>query len=276
MSRPLIDFGPVADDYARHRPGFPNPFFDHVRQYHIGVAGQRVLDLGTGTGTLARGFAQRGCRVIGLDPSPEMLSEAIALTRTAGLAVQYVRAWAEATGMKADAFDVVCAGQCWHWFDRGRAAAEATRVLRSGGYALIAYFTYLSEPGTPGEATEELVLRHNPDWALAGSDGRVPLFANDLTEQGLSHVDTFEFDTDVLFTHAAWRGRLRACNGVFAMPPEKVAAFDADLTALLRERYSDPFPAPHRIFGIVARKLGVDSQQLRVKSKGEDGRGVRS
>lgn len=254
MSRPLIDFGPAATDYARHRPGFPEIFFDHVSGYGIGVAGQRVLDLGTGTGTLARGFARRGCRVIGLDPSAEMLSEAITLTRSAGLAVHYVRAWAEATCLKANAFDVVCAGQCWHWFDRRRAAAEAARTLRAGGYGLIAYFTYLSEPGTPGVPTEELVLRYNPTWALAGSDGRVPGFAHDLTEHGLTHVDTFEFDTDVVMTHAAWRGRLRACNGVLMMPPENAAAFDADLAALLRARYPDPFPVAHRIFGIVARK----------------------
>jgi SAM-dependent methyltransferase len=254
MSRPHIDFGTVAGDYARHRPGFPPEFFDYVRRYHIGEAGQRVLDLGTGTGTLARGFAHRGCQVVGIDPSPEMLREAAALSGAAGLRVHYVRAWAEATGLRSDTFDVVCAGQCWHWFDRARAAAEVARVLRRNGHALLAYFTYLSEPGMPGAATEELVLRHNPTWALAGSDGRVPRFATDLTGPGLAHVDTFEFDLDVVFTHADWRGRIRACNGVFSMPSQQVAAFDADLAALLRERYSDPFPVPHRIFGIVAQK----------------------
>jgi putative AdoMet-dependent methyltransferase len=39
--------------------------------------GDRVLDIGTGTGDLARRFAQnRGCRVVGLDPSPGMIAEA--------------------------------------------------------------------------------------------------------------------------------------------------------------------------------------------------------
>ena len=53
--------------------------------------------------------------------------------KTPGPLAQYLRAWAEATGLRADTFDVVCAGQCWHWFDRARAAAEVTRVLRAHG-----------------------------------------------------------------------------------------------------------------------------------------------
>ena len=57
------------------------------------------------------------------------------------------------------------------------------------------------------------------------------------------------------FTHESWRGRLRACNGVFVMPPAKLAAFDADLAALLVEQYPEPLSVPHRIYGIVAEKV---------------------
>jgi SAM-dependent methyltransferase len=254
MARPLVDFGVSAGDYARHRPGFPDVFFGHVRRYGIGLAGQWVVDIGTGTGALARGFAQRGCRAVGVDPSPEMLHEAVALTPAAGLRADYVRGRAEATGLAAGRFDLLCAGQCWHWFDRVAAAAETWRILRPGGHVLIAYFSYLSEPGTLGGVTEELVLRHNPAWPLAGSDGRASWLIPDLTHQGFEHIDTFEFDMPIAFTHASWRGRLRACNGVMTLPPEQLAAFDADLAALLAEGYPEPLLVPHRIYGIVARK----------------------
>jgi SAM-dependent methyltransferase len=254
MPRPLIDFGVAAADYGRHRPGFPDQFFDHVRRYGIGVAGQRVLDLGTGTGTLARGFALRGCQSMGLDPSPQMLEQAKALDHEAGVVVRYVEAGAEETGLPSVSFDVACAGQCWHWFDRPRVAAEVTRLLRRGGFALIAYFTYLSEPGGVGAATEALILKHNPTWPFAGSDGRAAGFVNDLTAAGLQYIDTFEFDLDISMSHEAWRGRQRACNGVLTLPPETIAAFDADLAELLARNYPDPLPVPHRIFGVVARK----------------------
>ena len=57
-----VDFGKTADDYAAHRAGFPRALFDRLAAMGIGRSGQRLLDLGTGTGTLARGFAGGGPR----------------------------------------------------------------------------------------------------------------------------------------------------------------------------------------------------------------------
>jgi hypothetical protein len=57
------DFGATAQDYVRHRAGFPDSLFDRLSGFGIGKPGQPVVDLGTGTGTVARGFARRGCRV---------------------------------------------------------------------------------------------------------------------------------------------------------------------------------------------------------------------
>jgi ubiquinone/menaquinone biosynthesis C-methylase UbiE len=249
-----IDFGKVADDYAQHRPGFPRQFFDHVHEAGVGLPGQRVLDVGTGTGTLARGFARRGCIAVGLDPSAAMLAEAARLAACEGLTIQWVTASAEETGLPEAHFDIVCAGQCWHWFDRSRAAAEAMRVLRSGGRALIAYFNYLSIPGTVGAATEEIVLRYNPTWTFAGQDGPHPQFASDLTAAGFLRERTFDFVLPVTFTHEDWRGRFRACNGVLTLPREAVAAFDADLDRMLRDHYPDPLVSDHRICGVLAEK----------------------
>src|ERR1700719_1216148 len=68
--RPVgVDFGTTAQDYAAHRAGFPKELFDRLATMGIGRSGQRLLDLGTGTGTLARGFARRGASVVGTDPS---------------------------------------------------------------------------------------------------------------------------------------------------------------------------------------------------------------
>jgi SAM-dependent methyltransferase len=250
-----IDFGPAAGDYARHRPGFPPAFFEHVAGLGIGIAGQRVLDLGTGTGTLACGFAERGCRVVGLDPSPAMLAEAASAATQANLAVRWVTARAEATGLPDGDFDLVCAGQCWHWFDRPRAAAEARRLLAPGGRVLIAYNSYLADPGTVGAATEEIVLRYNPTWQWAGEDGRHPRYVADLEGAGFGHRSTFDFVVPVAFTHEGWRGRFRACNGVLTLPPEPIAAFDAELAHLLAARFPEPVISEHRLFGIVAEKL---------------------
>jgi SAM-dependent methyltransferase len=252
--RLLVDFGRAADDYAKHRPGFPAEFYDHVRHAGVGLPGQRVLDLGTGTGTLARGFAERGCVAVGVDPSPAMLAEATKAATAEGLAVTWVCARAEATDLPDRDFDVVSAGQCWHWFGRSRAAAEAVRLLRPGGRLVIAYFTYLPLPGTVGAATEEIILRHNPTWPWAGLDGRHERYVADLLTAGLRHRSTLDLEVPVAFTHESWRGRIRACNGVLTLPPETVAAFDAELARVLSDRFPEPVISDHRLFVIIAEK----------------------
>ena len=129
------------------------------------------------------------------------------------------------------------------------------RLLRDGGRVLIAYFSYLPLPGSVGTATEDLVLRYNPTWKWAGEDGRHAAFADDLVDAGFETPHLFEFDLPVRFTHEAWRGRIRACNGVLSLPADAVAAFDAYLARLLAESFPEPLVVEHRIFGIVAGKL---------------------
>jgi ubiquinone/menaquinone biosynthesis C-methylase UbiE len=70
------DFGRTASDYARHRAGFPDAFFERLFADGSVHRGDAVLDLGTGTGTVARGLAQRGCEVTGLDHSAPLLAQA--------------------------------------------------------------------------------------------------------------------------------------------------------------------------------------------------------
>ena len=112
-----VDFGKTADDYARHRAGFPGSFFQRISDLGIARPGLRALDLGTGTGTVARGLAQLGLSVTGLDPSDDLTAQARALDAAAGVEIDYVTAKAEDTGQPEGHFDLVTAGQCWHWFE---------------------------------------------------------------------------------------------------------------------------------------------------------------
>jgi SAM-dependent methyltransferase len=249
-----VDFGKAASDYAQHRPGFPPRFFDEVARFNIGTVGQRVLDLGTGTGTLARGFSERGCSVVGVDPSPGMLEQAARLAAEAKLEIAWVEARAEETGLAKSSFDAISAGQCFHWFDRPRASAECHRLLRPGGRIVVAYFSYLPEPSSVAEATEALVLKHNRAWGWAGHDGRYFEALPDLEHAGFQERGTFDFVMPVQFTHEAWRGRFRACNGVLTQPPRAIAAFDEELKELLVERFSEPFISEHRLWGIVLER----------------------
>jgi SAM-dependent methyltransferase len=247
------DFGKTAGDYGRHRAGFPDEFFERLKSAGILRAGMRALDLGTGTGTIARGLALRGCEVTGLDRSTPLMEQAAELDRNAGVVVKYVNAAAEETGMAPAEFDLVTAGQCWHWFDRPRAATETRRVLKPGGMLVIAHFDWIPLSGNMTEATEKLIEKHNPKWKLAGGLGIHPLWPRDMAVAGFANIETFSFDIDAIYTHEAWRGRIRASAGVGAsLAPQQVAAFDDELRAMLAERWpEDPMRVMHRVFAAI-------------------------
>lgn len=245
-----VDFGRTARDYAAHRAGFPYAFFDLLAARRYARPGQDALDLGTGTGTVARGLASLGLTATGLDPSRELLDEARALDKAAGVSVTYLTGTAEATGLAPGRFDLITAGQCWHWFDRPAATAEAARLLRPGGRLLIAHFDWLPLPGNIVQATEDLILRHNPDWAGAGGTGIYPAWLADLAQGGFRGLETMSFDITQPYSHTAWRGRVRASAGIAAsLGDDETAAFDADLARLLaRDAPTEPLQIAHRVW----------------------------
>lgn len=161
-----IDFGATASDYAKYRAGFPSSLFNKLSEYGIGLPGQNVVDIGTGTGTLARNFAMRGCHVIGIDPSTSLLEQAKQLDLANNVKVNYRQASAENTGLEDSSADVVTAGQCWHWFDRPRAIQEVIRILKANGYIAIAHFDWVPLKGNVVEATEHLIQAYNSDWNM--------------------------------------------------------------------------------------------------------------
>jgi 2-polyprenyl-3-methyl-5-hydroxy-6-metoxy-1,4-benzoquinol methylase len=106
------DWNRTAQDYARHRAGFPDWFYDRMAERGLFRKNAQILDIGTGTGYLGRGFALRGCTVTGLDVAPGMMEAARHLDAAAGVSIRYLQAPAEATGLPAGSFDLVTAGTC--------------------------------------------------------------------------------------------------------------------------------------------------------------------
>jgi len=251
-----IDFGAVADAYARYRPGFPDVLYDRLAGYGVGLRGQTIIDVGTGTGNLARGFARRGAHVIGIDPDERLMAQARRLDAAVGVSVDYRVGRAEAVPLPDASADVVSAGQCWHWFDAPAAAREFHRLARPGGRAVLAYFDWLVHPGNVVEATERLILEHNPSWRLSGGNGFHPEALPHLHAAGFGAVETFSTDTELSYTHEGWRGRIRSSSGSgAALSRERADVFDAALARLLATSFPvEPLRIPYRVFAIVAAR----------------------
>lgn len=251
----IVDFGPTTTDYSNHRAGFPAGIYSALESRGCRLAGAALLDLGSGTGTLTRGCAERGAQAVGLDIAPAMLRQARALAAEAGLAAAFCVARAECLPFGAAAFDLVTAGQCWHWFDRLRAAAEVRRVLRPGGTLVICHFDWIPLPGNLVAATEALIEAHNPEWRMGGGSGLYPAWLADAAGAGFRDLETFSHDLEVPYSHAGWRGRIRASAGVGgSLPAAAVARFDEALAALLAKDFpAEPLAVPHRLWALLAR-----------------------
>ncbi|MFT6627620.1 MAG: SAM-dependent methyltransferase [Flavobacteriales bacterium] len=263
-NRLYTDFGNAAQDYATHRAGFPENFFDELVLRRYVSPGQQVLDLGTGTGTLAIGLAERGLYVVGLDRSADMIAQAQQIP-TPSDRVTWTVARAEETGLADNSVDVVIAGQCWHWFDPERAAAEVKRVLRPGGTLIIARFDWVNRPAQVVEASLGLVdawcpRTRNP-WYSVPDALQYPTVLASLIRAGFGPThDAFSLWVDVHYTHEAWRGRMRASAPIGGtLDAAGVAGYDRALSDLLATVYADDpvLSVPHRAFACVVRSASV-------------------
>lgn len=140
-------------------------------------AGDRVLDVACGTGTLTRtaaGLAGRGL-VTGLDPNDEML----AVARRRDPEIDWRAGRAEAIPLPDDTFDAVVSQFGFMFFDDQRAAlAEMMRVLRSGGRMAVAVCDAIDH--SPGYAVF-VELLHRLFGAEVAESFRAPFSMGDRT-----------------------------------------------------------------------------------------------
>ena len=97
--------------------------------------GERILDLGCGTGQLTQQIAESGAEVTGLDSSPEMIGQA----RQNYPALRFVLADAASMQLEQE-FDAIFSNAALHWMlDARQVARSMARALKQGG-RLIAEF----------------------------------------------------------------------------------------------------------------------------------------
>lgn len=240
--------------FSAYRAGFPDSLAERLHPFGFGFAGQRILDLCCGFGDLTRMFAARGCQVTALDASSVALEQA--RITCDGLAVDFIEAQAECTGLPDRHFDAIIAGQCWHWLERRRAAAEMARLVKPGGVLVICHFDWLPLPGNIVAATEEMIRKWNPVWPMGGGTGIYPQWLADMAVAGFGELETFSYDVAQPHARTEWRARLRGTVGIAGrLSPQLIHDFDQDLSRMLDTRFpGDPLMVPHRVWAAIGRR----------------------
>lgn len=133
-------FNEVATEYDRSRPRYPDALVDQACAVASIGDGDRVLEIGCGTGQLTRSLLARGLRVTALEPGDRLIQMAEENLRDAG-EVEFLHARLEDVPLPRASYAAVFSAAAIHWLDPDlgwRKIAEA--LAPNGTLALIQYF----------------------------------------------------------------------------------------------------------------------------------------
>jgi SAM-dependent methyltransferase len=126
-------FATTAEFYEQYRPPYPAEFFRAVAEKLKLGKSHALIDLGTGPGVLALGFAPCVGRVVGVDPEPAMLAAACDAAARAGTGITFIEGKAEDLPADIGSFDVVTIGRALHWMDHNALGPVFARLVAPGG-----------------------------------------------------------------------------------------------------------------------------------------------
>ena len=240
MSDRARSFESVAAEYERHRPEYPEEALRWAAE-HLGLApGARVLDVGAGTGKLARGLVALGFEVVAVEPGAPMLAQ----LRVAVPGAEAIEGPAEAIPLPDASVEAAFAGQAFHWFDRPRALPELHRVIKPSG-GLVLLWNWWNERDPLQRELGELIgyAGHEPyrNEELPG----LPWFR----EVGRSVVETLEESSpDALVGYLS-----TASAFLTAEPGEREESLRA--VHELASRYGERFPLPRLTYVFAFERL---------------------
>jgi len=121
-------FAAAAGAYGRGRPAYPAGIAGWLAGTLGLRAGQRVADVGAGTGKFTRLLAATGAQVLAIEPVEQMRAAIDALPGVTAL-----DGAAQALPLPDQSLDAIACAQAFHWFASGAVLDEFARVLKPGG-----------------------------------------------------------------------------------------------------------------------------------------------
>jgi SAM-dependent methyltransferase len=200
-------FSSRVADYVRYRPSYPSGLIELLRSECGLRPGHVIADIGSGTGFLSELFLKNGNRVYGIEPNKDM--------RHAG--EEYLASYdgfssidgsAEATTLDDASVDFITAGQSFHWFEPDAARQEFVRIIKPGGWMVIAWNDRRMEEAPFTRAYEDILERFGTDYKSVKDSypeaDRIRGFFSTFSQRDLPNHQILDWDS--------LRGRLRSSS----------------------------------------------------------------
>jgi SAM-dependent methyltransferase len=155
-------FDTVAAEYDRHRPTYPDQLIDLVCQAGGLTTGDRVLEIGCGTGQLTRSLVARGLSVTAVEPGQNLIS----LARQVAPGVKFVNRRFEDADLP-EPFRAVLSAAAFHWLDPDVSWRKVAESLAPGGLVALIQHCGVRDPETAADAEALLAVLARAAPAIA-------------------------------------------------------------------------------------------------------------
>jgi SAM-dependent methyltransferase len=141
-------FDTVAAEYDRHRPTYPDELVDLACRAGGLAAGDRVLEIGCGTGQLTRSLVARGLSVTAVEPGQNLIS----LAGRVAAGVEFVNRRFEEADLPGEPFAAAFSAAAFHWVDPDVSWRKVAQSVAPGGTLALIQYCGVDTPETAGDA----------------------------------------------------------------------------------------------------------------------------
>lgn len=212
MTENIELFTRKSDDYSQFRPDYPDAAFEWLRSK---VLGEKVLDIGAGTGIFTRQLLKYFSQVAAVEPNGDMREKFTAFLPE----VNCFDTTGENTGLPEHSVDLITVAQAFHWLDAGLFKREAQRILRPAGLVAIVWNTSLKSDFTI--ARNRVCQKYCPRFR-SGHAGKHTIEEGDafLRNEFFREVEVVSFDNPFRMNLHVFEGNMRSRS--YALTPQDV------------------------------------------------------
>jgi SAM-dependent methyltransferase len=232
----------TAADYDSFRFSYAEALIEFVRQEVALDGAGRLVDLGTGTGQVARALRPFFAHVVAVDPEPDMIEFGRARSERDDDGIRWLLGRAEDVDFPLGSIDAVASGNAFHRFDRPAVVKKAGDWLAPDG-AIVLLWSDSAWSGS--EPWQRGLSRVVEDWlARSGAGARIPAgwerkeYPDEvvLTEAGFDRLVQHDVAVRHEWTVDAIVGFLRATSFASrAALGQQLESFEADVRNALLE-----------------------------------------